>query len=131
MNPLRLTTLPIPFPPDILEPNALEDTSLNIKLDLLLTQIHKLDRQVFTCQLIRLHPPPGFGDWVKNTLPEYGFLADLDTEDVDLVIKQLKCEINNLAERLGLVVALRRYYSSAHTSNIVLSSLADDGTKNI
>ncbi|KAH8752296.1 hypothetical protein F5883DRAFT_577052 [Diaporthe sp. PMI_573] len=118
-------TLPIQFPPDIVNSIASEGSNLSIKKSLLLSQLHRLDRQIYLCQLRRLGPPDGFEEWLKRVQPEYGFIADLDTDEISATIAELNLEIDNFAKRLSSVLTLVDYYS-APKSIVAIAEGASD-----
>lgn len=109
-------TLPIQFPPDIVDSVTSEACNLSIKKNLLLSQLHRLDRQIYLCQLRQLGPPDGFENWLKRVQPEYGFIADLGPAEMNATIAELNLEIQNFTKRLSSVLTLVDYYSSAAKS---------------
>jgi hypothetical protein len=125
-NPQPSITLPIQFPPDIVNSIASEASNLTIKKNLLLSQLHRLDRQIYLCQLRRLGPPEGFEEWLKRVQPEYGFIADLDTDEMNATIAELNLEIDNFTKRLSSVLTLVEYYSSAPKSIIAIAEGPSD-----
>jgi hypothetical protein len=63
---------------------------------------------------------------LKRVQPEYGFIADLDTDEISATIAELNLEIDNFAKRLSSVLTLVDYYSSAPKSIVAIAEGASD-----